>query len=62
MSSSTWSQISQKLVRKLTRMADNKDEINNQQHFIELDSMIDAKGQLYTFQLLTDEWISPVKE
>jgi len=43
-------------------MADNKDEINNQQHFIELDSMIDAKGQLYTFQLLTDEWISPVKE
>lgn len=37
-------------------------EINNEQHFIELDNLMEAVGELYHTQLMTDEWISPVKE
>ena len=41
---------------------DGHREDSNKQHYIELDSMMDSKGHLYAAQLMTDVWISPIKE
>lgn len=36
--------------------------VDEKQHFIELERTQNSRGNLYVAQLLTDHWISPIKE